>query len=230
MKKPRPYTPGLHRTAVRHLRRSDPVLAAVLARHGPHRFELRSGGSHFDAIARAIVSQQLSVKAASTIHGRFRALYDDAGGTPEVVAHIPDKLLREAGLSWQKIAYIRDLAGRVTSGELELDRIDDMSDEDLVARLTAVKGVGTWTAQMFLMFRLGRPDVLPVLDLGIQKAVQRAYGLRKRPSVRQIEKIGRAWAPYRTIACWYLWRSLDQPAVEPRVARGRSKSAAPTVD
>ena len=216
MSKPRPYTPGLHRSAVRHLQRSDPVLADIIARHGPRRFELRTGGSHFDAIARAIVSQQLSVKAASTIHGRFRALYDDAGGTPEVVARIPEKRLREAGLSWQKIGYIQDLARRVESGELELDRIDELSDEELVARLTAVKGVGTWTAQMFLMFRLGRPDVLPVLDLGIQNAIQRAYGLRKRPTVRQVEKIAKSWAPYRTIACWYLWRSLDQPAVVPR--------------
>jgi DNA-3-methyladenine glycosylase II len=214
MRNTRSYTPGLHRSAVRHLRRADPVLAAVVARHGPHRFELRTDGSHFDAIARAIVSQQLSVKAASTIHGRFRALYDGAGGTPDVVARIPERRLREAGLSWQKISYIQDLARRVTSGELELERIHEMPDDELVARLTAVKGVGVWTAQMFLMFRLGRPDVLPVLDLGIQKAVQRAYGLRKRPSHRQMEKIGKAWAPYRTIACWYLWRSLDQPKSE----------------
>jgi len=210
MRKSRPYTPGLHRSALRHLRRADPVLARIVARHGPHRFELRTGGSHFDAIARAIVSQQLSIKAASTIHERFRALYDKAGGTPDVVARIPEARLREAGLSWQKIGYIQDLARRVASGELELDRIDELSDDELVARLIAVKGVGTWTAQMFMMFRLGRPDVLPVLDLGIQKAVQRAYGLRKRPTVTQVEKIARAWAPYRTIACWYLWRSLDQ--------------------
>lgn len=211
MRKPRPYAPAMHRSAVRHLRRSDPVLADVIARHGPHRFELRTGGSHFDAIARAIVSQQLSVKAASTIHGRFRALYDGAGGTPDSVARIPETRLREAGLSWQKIGYIQDLARRVATGELELDRIDEMSDDELITRLTAVKGVGSWTAQMFLMFRLGRPDVLPVLDLGIQKAVQRAYGLRKRPTVSRLEKIARSWAPYRTIACWYLWRSLDQP-------------------
>lgn len=211
MRKPRPYAPAMHRSAVRHLQRSDPVLAEVIARHGPHRFELRTGGSHFDAIARAIVSQQLSVKAASTIHARFRALYDGAGGTPDSVARIPETRLREAGLSWQKIGYIQDLARRVATGELELDRIDEMSDDELITRLTAVKGVGSWTAQMFLMFRLGRPDVLPVLDLGIQRAVQRAYGLRKRPTVARLEKIARSWAPYRTIACWYLWRSLDQP-------------------
>ncbi|CAN5654348.1 DNA-3-methyladenine glycosylase [soil metagenome] len=226
MMKPRPYTPGLHRAAVRHLKRSDPVLGAVLARHGPHRFDLRTAGSHFDAIARSIVSQQLSVKAA-TIHGRFRELYERAGGKPERVARIPEERLREAGLSRQKIAYIRDLARRVAAGELELDRIDEMPDDELIARLTAVKGVGTWTAQMFLMFRLGRPDVLPTLDLGIQKAIQRAYGLRKLPSARQMEKFGRSWAPYRTIACWYLWRSLDQPAVMKRPpARGEPKRTA----
>lgn len=226
MKKPRPYTPGVHRAAVRHLKRSDPVLAEVVARHGPHRFELRTGGSHFDAIARSIVSQQLSVKAASTIHGRFRELYEAAGGHPGSVARIPETRLREAGLSRQKIAYIRDLARLVEAGELDLDRMDKMSDDELIARLTAVKGVGTWTAQMFLMFRLGRPDVLPTLDLGIQKAIQRAYGLRKLPSARQMEKFGRSWAPYRTIACWYLWRSLDQPAITKRPpVRGRPKRA-----
>lgn len=212
MKKPLRYTPGLHRAALRHLRRADPVLASVADRHGPHRFDLRTTGSHFDAIARSIVSQQLSVKAAATIHGRFRELYAGAGGEPRQLARIPDERLREAGLSWQKISYIRDLARRVAAGELELDRIDEMNDDDLIERLTAVKGIGVWTAQMFLMFRLGRPDVLPTLDLGIQKAMQRAYGLRKRPSAQRMEKIGKAWAPYRTIACWYLWRSLDQPA------------------
>lgn len=202
-------------------------MAEVVARHGPHTFELRAGGSHFDAIARSIVSQQLSVKAASTIHGRFRELYEAAGARPGSVARIPEARLRAAGLSRQKIAYIRDLARLVEAGELDLDRIEEMSDDELIARLTAVKGVGTWTAQMFLMFRLGRPDVLPTLDLGIRKAIQRAYQLRKLPSERQMEKLGRAWAPYRTIACWYLWRSLDQPAVTERPpARGRPRRTA----
>ncbi|MGI9140620.1 MAG: DNA-3-methyladenine glycosylase family protein [Gemmatimonadaceae bacterium] len=226
MKKPRPYTPGLHRAAVRHLKRSDPVLAGVVARCGPQRFALRTDGTHFDAIARAIVSQQLSVKAASTIHGRFFELYESAGGRPEFVARIPETRLREAGLSWQKISYIKDLARLVASGELALTQIDEMSDDELIARLISVKGVGIWTAQMFLMFRLGRPDVLPTLDLGIQKAIQRAYGLRKVPSAQRMEKIGRSWAPYRTVACWYLWRSLDQPAVV-APARKRSKSKRP---
>lgn len=226
MKKPRQYTPGLHRTALRHLKRSDPVLASVVARHGPHRFDLRTTGSHFDAIARSIVSQQLSVKAAATIHGRFRELYIIAGGEPGHVVGIPDQRLRDAGLSWQKISYIKDLARRVADGDLDLQRIEEMDDDELITRLTAVKGVGVWTAQMFLMFRLGRPDVFPVLDLGIQNAIQRAYGLRKRPTARQMEKLGRAWAPYRTIACWYLWRSLDQPAVvKPAPANVKSKQA-----
>lgn len=224
MKKPRPYTPGMHRTAIRHLRRSDPVLAGVMARLGPYRFVPRADESHFDAIARSIVSQQLSLKAAATIHGRFRELYEATGGEPRFVAAIPEQRLRDAGLSWQKISYIKDLARLVAAGELDLDLIDEMTDDELITRLTAVKGVGTWTAQMFLMFRLGRPDVLPTLDLGIQKAIQRVYGLRKRPTVRQMEKLARAWAPYRTIACWYLWRSLDQPAVAKIPAvRTRSK-------
>ena len=209
---------------MRHLRRSDPVLSDLVARHGPIRFDLVSGGTHFDALARSIVSQQLSVKAAATIHGRFRALYDAAGGVPAAVARIPEQRLREAGLSRQKISYIRDLAQRVASGGLDLASVDDMSDEELIERLTAVKGVGTWTAQMFLMFRLGRCDVLPTLDLGIQKAIQRAYGLRKLPSVRQMEKLGRGWAPYRTIACRYLWRSLDQPAAARKRNAGKRAS------
>lgn len=212
MKKQPAYTPALHRRAVRHLKRCDPVLAAVVTAHKGRRFELRTGGSHFDAIVRAIVSQQLSVKAAATIHARFRALYEDAGGHPSRIARITDAQLRDSGLSRQKINYIRDLARHVAEGELDLERIDEVSDEDLLARLTAVKGVGTWTAQMFLMFRLGRPDVLPTLDLGIRKAIQRAYGLRRLPTVRQMERFARSWAPYRTVACWYLWRSLDQPA------------------
>lgn len=228
MKKQQPYTPALHRAAVRHLQRHDPVLASVVARHGPHRFDLRTDGTHFDAIARAIVSQQLSVRAASTIHGRFRELYEAAGGTPARIGRIPDARLREAGLSRQKIAYIRDLARRVASGELDLESVDGMTDAELIERLTAVKGVGKWTAQMFLMFRLGRPDVFPTLDLGIQKAIQRAYGLRKLPSEQRLEKLGRCWAPYRTIACWYLWRSLDQPAVATPPGRGgESRRAAP---
>lgn len=211
MKTPRPYTVGTHRAAVRHLKRSDPVLAALLERVGPYRVALRTDGSHFDAIVRSIVSQQLSVRAAATIHGRFRELYEAAGGEPAAVARIPDAPLRAAGLSRQKIAYIRDLARLVVSGELDLGSIEDVPDEELIARLTAVKGIGTWTAQMFLMFRLGRPNVLPTLDLGIQNAIQRVYGLRKRPSERKMEQLGRAWSPYRTVACWYLWRSLDQP-------------------
>lgn len=224
MQKPRPYTPGLHRSAVRHLKRSDPVMGGVVSRSGAHRFELRTEGTHFDAIARAIVSQQLSVKAASTIHGRFRQRYEAAGGEARSMRLITDEHLREAGLSRQKIAYIRDLARHVDSGELDLERIDEMSDEELITRLTAVKGVGTWTAQMFLIFRLGRPDVLPTLDLGIQKAIQRAYGLRKPPTASRMEKLGRPWAPYRTIACWYLWRSLDQPAIAKKALSARTKT------
>ena len=226
MKKPRPYTPGMHRSAVRHLKRSDPVLAALLERLGPYRVALRTDGSHFDAIARSIVSQQLSVKAAATIHGRFRELYEAAGGNPASVARIRDARLRAAGLSRQKIAYIKDLARLVASGELDLSSIDAMSDDELIARLTQVKGIGTWTAQMFLMFRLGRPNVLPTLDLGIQNAIQRAYGLRKRPSARKMEQLGRAWSPYRTVACWYLWRSLDQPAAKRPPARRKTRERA----
>lgn len=224
MKKPPTYTPALHRAAVRHLKRSDPVIAAVVEQYGSYRVKLRTDGTHFDAIARAIVSQQLSVKAAATIHGRFRDLYIGAGGEPRAMADIPDTALRGAGLSHQKISYIRDLARLVDAGELELDRIQEMTDEELIARLTSVKGVGVWTAQMFLMFRLGRSNVLPTLDLGIQKAMQRAYRLRKLPTPKRMEQLARSWEPYRTVACWYLWHSLDQPGLAaPRKANQKSK-------
>ena len=187
------------RRAVAHLKRADPTLAAVIARVGPCRFEARAEGTHFEAVARSIVYQQLSGKAAGTIHGRFHALY--GGRAPDA--------LRAAGLSRQKVGYLRDLAARVDAGDLPLADIETLGDEAVVAALTRVKGVGRWTAQMFLMFRLGRPDVLPDLDLGVQKAVQLAYGLPAMPKPADVLRVGAPWAPHRTVAAWYLWRSLD---------------------
>ncbi|MGH7719743.1 MAG: DNA-3-methyladenine glycosylase family protein [Gemmatimonadaceae bacterium] len=200
----------MHRKAIQHLRRCDPTLARVIEQVGPCGFEARVEGSHFDAIVRAIVYQQLSGSAAFTIHSRLLNLY---GGTPPLPAQLaatPDETLRGVGLSRQKIAYLRDLAARADSGALPVLRLHELEDAAVVEALTQVKGVGVWTAQMFLMFRLARPDVLPDLDLGIRKAIQRAYGLRKLPTVERIHRIGEKWQPYRTIASWYLWRSLDQ--------------------
>jgi DNA-3-methyladenine glycosylase II len=149
------------------------------------------------------------VKAASTISGRFEALFDDRGPSPDGVTVLSDARLRGVGLSGQKLAYLRDLSRRVVDGSLKLGALSAMEDEDVIAALTAVKGIGRWTAEMFLMFRLQRPDVLPVGDLGIVKAMQKVYGLRKMPSPARMTAIGERWRPYRSVASWYLWASLD---------------------
>jgi len=165
-------------------------------------------GDPFGALMKAIVSQQLSTKAAHTIFTRLLALFDGVP-TPPALAALTDVQLRGVGLSGQKLRYMRDLAAKVQEGTLPLPALDGMADEEVIAALTQVKGIGRWTAEMFLMFRLHRPDVLPVDDLGIVKAVQKAYGLRKTPSADRLNKIGDAWRPYRSVACWYLWRSLS---------------------
>lgn len=197
------------RRAVAHLTRADPRLAAVIARVGPCRFAPRAEGTHFEAVARAIVYQQLSGKAAGTIHGRFHALYGDRAPTPAELLATSDAALRAAGLSRQKVGYLRDLAGRVESGDVPLANIEALGDQAVIDALTRVKGVGRWTAQIFLMFRLGRPDVLPDLDLGVQKGIQLAYGLGAMPKPADVLRIGAPWAPHRTVASWYLWRLLD---------------------
>ena len=200
--------PNPHTKAVRHLKKADPKLAAIIESVGPCRLQPIAEGSHFHAMCRSIVYQQLSGKAAGTIHARFLALF---GGAPEPaeVLSMPETRLREAGLSRQKLTYLKSLAEHVHNGSLPFDRVESMTDQEIIDALTAVKGIGRWTAQMFLMFRLGRPDVLPDLDLGIQKGIQRAYRMRKLPKPAKVLEVGRKWAPYRTIASWYLWRSLD---------------------
>ncbi|HEV2181080.1 MAG TPA: hypothetical protein VGR59_12215 [Gemmatimonadaceae bacterium] len=216
----------MHDHAITHLRR-DPVLARVMADVGPCRFAARSEGSHFDHILRAIVYQQLSGRAAATIHGRVVALFDGMP-TAQGLLRATDDQLRTAGLSRQKIGYLRDLAQRVETGDLPVDRLHELADDDVIAALTRVKGIGRWTAHMFLMFRLGRPDVLPDLDLGIRKAIQLAYRLRRMPNSDRVLTIGAAWAPYRTIASWYLWRSLEQPSARatPKTRRARTGASA----
>lgn len=170
--------------------------------------QLRTEGTHYQALIRSIVYQQLSGKAASTILSRFNDLYDGAPD-PHAVLATSDARLRAVGLSRQKIGYLRDLSAKVDSGELPLDLVHEMSDDDVIQHLVQVKGIGRWTAQMFLMFRLGRGDVLPELDLGIQNAIRRAYRKRKRPAPKDVRKIGAKWSPHSTVACWYLWRSLE---------------------
>ena len=198
-----------YRASVRHLKRVDPVLARVIESVGPCRLPVRSEGTHFQALARSIVFQQLSGKAAGTIHGRFAALFANGDPEPSSLLAFTDAQLRGVGLSRQKIGYLRDLSHKVVAGELPLDEVDQMNDDELIAHLVQVKGIGRWTAQMFLMFRLGRRNVLPELDLGIQNAIRRAYGKRKRPSPKQVRAIGAKWSPHSTVASWYLWRSLE---------------------
>lgn len=199
---------SLARRARTHLKRVDPVMARVMERVGPYRPANRTGGTHLEALIRAIVFQQLSGKAAATIHGRFVALFPDGAPTAQRIAALSDETLRGVGLSRQKIGYLRDLAARVQSGDLPLDHVESLGDAELIAHLVQVKGIGRWTAQMFLMFKLGRPDVLPDLDLGIQNAIKRAYRKRKC-APKDVLRIGACWSPYASIACWYLWRSLD---------------------
>lgn len=198
-----------HRAAVRHLKKADPKLAVVIEAVGPCRFVPRAEGTHFDALVRSIVYQQLSGKAAGTIHGRVLDLFGGRAPTPRELLRTSDEKLRAAGLSRQKLTYVKSLAEHVEEGALPLDRVEELTDEEIIDALVAVKGVGRWTAQMFLMFRLGRPNVLPELDLGIQKGIQLAYRMRRLPKPADVRRIGAKWTPWATIACWYLWRSLD---------------------
>ncbi|PYO48014.1 MAG: DNA-3-methyladenine glycosylase 2 family protein [Gemmatimonadetes bacterium] len=208
------------RKAVAHLKKVDPVLAQVIDRIGAYRGWPASNGSHFDAVCRSIVFQQLSGKAAGTIHGRFQGLYGGRAPLPDELATTSDEKLRAVGLSRQKSAYLKDLGGKVAAGELPIETLHELTDEEVITALTQVKGIGRWTAQMFLMFRLGRPDVLPDLDLGVQKGIQRAYRLRKLPTPERVKKIGANWAPYRTVGSWYMWRLMDAPTPVPRSGGG----------
>jgi DNA-3-methyladenine glycosylase II len=202
----------MSRHALRHLRSVDPSLAAIIDRVGPYRLTPRTEGTHFDYVVRCIVGQQLSGKAAATIYQRVRDLYGGAPPTPDQLLKTPDARLRAAGLSGRKIEYVKELAERTAAGSIAILDIHDMSDDEVMETLVSVRGIGRWTAQMVLMFRLGRPDILPELDLGVQKAVQRLHRMRKLPTPQKLQKIGVKWAPYRTIAAWYLWRSLELPA------------------
>jgi DNA-3-methyladenine glycosylase II len=207
------------RAAVRYLKRADPVLANIIERVGPNRYGANGAGSHLDALVRSIVSQQLSTSAASTIHSRLLALVGVPNPLPEQWLALNDPDMRAAGLSRQKIAYIRDLARHVQDGELPMAKLHEMSDDEVIEALTRVKGIGVWTAQMFLMFRLGRPDILPVLDLGIRNAFRRAYRLRKDPTAKRMHAIAKPWAPYRSVASWYLWQSLELPLADKNSGR-----------
>ncbi len=191
---------------------ADPVMAALIARIGPMSVEKRRRGrpkgDAYGALLRAIVGQQLSTKAAATIFDRVLALFAGRMPTAPELLDADFEALRGAGLSGRKVEYLKDLAQHVISGELEIDRLGDLPDETVIAELTAVRGLGVWTAHMFLIFHLEREDVLPVGDLGIRNAVRASYGLEELPSPAELERIAAAWQPHRTLASLYLWESL----------------------
>lgn len=195
-------------TAIAHLQGADPVIAELIARVAARPPKPRREGSHFDAVARAIVYQQLSGKAAGTIYGRLLGRFGGRPPTPDELRAAADEELRAVGLSRQKLGYLKNLAAHAATGAF--DDLHQLPDEAVIEVLTRVKGVGRWTAQMFLLFRLGRPDVLAETDLGVRKAVQLAYRLRQMPSPEKVLKIGARWRPFASVACWYLWRSLEQ--------------------
>jgi len=189
------------------------VLARIIDSVGPLG-DARAGRphreDHYGALVRAIVGQQLSVRAAQAIYGRLTERFGGRPPTPqEILADEPEELRAAAGLSRAKVGFLRSLAEHVISGELELERLADLDDEQVIGELTAVKGIGMWSAHMFLMFHLQRPDVLAVGDLGIRRAIERAYSLDALPNSEQIERIAEPWRPHRTLACRYLWRSLQ---------------------
>lgn len=204
------FDPG---PALAHLRDVDPVLAGLIDAVGAPDFEPdpeRAARDHYAALLRAIVGQQLSTKVASVIWGRLLERYDGRAPSPrQVLEDDADDLRTSVGLSRAKTTYLRSLAEHVLSGELDLDHAATLSDEELIAELTAVKGIGEWSAHMFLMFQLERPDVLAVGDLGVRRAVQIAYELEELPSRAHLEELGEPWRPYRSIACRVLWHSLD---------------------
>lgn len=200
-----------HRKAISHLKRIDPVMAEVISKVGPFNLTLRTAGTHFDALVRSIVYQQLSGKAAATIHGRVLQLFDPLAPLPPQILSAEHAALRGAGLSQQKASYLRNLAEHSLNGSLPVESLHELSDDEIIAALTQVKGIGRWSAQMFLMFRLGRPNVLPDLDLGVQKGIQVAYRMRKLPPPKKVLEVGAKWAPYRSVGSWYMWRVLEMP-------------------
>ncbi len=196
--------------ARRMLMRRDPVLAPIIKKYGACGIKTGRERDIFCGLVEAIVSQQLSTRAAATIYARLRALLPNGGPpTPEALMPLSDETLRGVGLSRQKLGYLRDLAQKMRDGSINTGSLAEMSDDEIVAELTKIKGIGRWTVEMLLIFRLTRPDVFPAGDLGIVKAVQKAYNLRRTPDVKRLHAIADRWRPYRSVASWYLWASLE---------------------
>src|SRR5215213_3979789 len=189
--------------------KADPTLGALIKRIGPCALHAVAPRDPFETLCVSIASQQLSIKAAATIFARFAALFPNRRPTPEHVMTLSDDQIRATGFSRPKVTFIKDLAAHVIDGRLDLKKLKKHSDDEVMQQLVAVKGIGRWTAEIFLMFRLGRLDIFPADDLGLMNAVQRAYGLRKRPDAKRLRKIAETWQPHRSVAAWYLWQSLD---------------------
>ena len=190
--------------------KADPKLSLIIKRIGRCELHAVAPRDAFEALCMSIASQQLSVKAAATIFGRFCDLFPNRKVSPEVVMTLADDQIRAVGFSRPKASFIKDLAARVLDKRLDLKGLKRHPDDEVMRQLVAVKGIGRWTAEIFLMFRLGRMDIFPADDLGLMNAVHRAYGLRKRPDAKRLRKMGEAWSPYRSVAAWYLWQSLSE--------------------
>jgi DNA-3-methyladenine glycosylase II len=195
--------------ARRHLARRDPVLAGVIRRVGPCGLGQGDRRDLFQVLLGTIVSQQLSAKAAATIHGRIVALAGGGTPTPQAILALEPAALRAAGLSTRKVEYVRDLAARVAAGTLSRRHVAHLADEDVIKALTEVRGIGRWSAEMVLMFHLLRPDVLPLDDVSLLNAAQRVYGLRTRPTPARFTRLAEQWRPWRSVGCWYLWAAAD---------------------
>ena len=195
--------------AYKHLRAADPRLGELIDRHGP--YTPRPSPDPYAAIVRSVFHQQLAGAAANAIMRRTFAIFGDAERTPDPADFLrcSDEDLRAAGLSRQKMSYLRDLAQHVVDGRLPFDSVAQMDDAEVIAHLTAVRGIGEWSAHMFLMFHLGRPDILPTGDLGVRKGMQATYRLHKEPDPKRAAKIGAPWAPYRSVGAWYMWRAVE---------------------
>lgn len=208
-------TPTEYKKAVTHLKKADPVLATIIDKVQP--FERNTGtGNYFFDLTDAIISQQLSIKAAATILKRFIALFPDEKVTPLAVINMDTEKIRSAGISYQKISYIKDLAKRTEESGILFEQFDIMTDEEIIEELVKVKGIGRWTAEMFLMFTMGRPDIFSYGDLGIRNALKRFYGFSDAPTPEEAEQIAKKWKPYRTLACRYLWKGLELPISKPQ--------------
>ena len=194
-----------------HFDLRDPVIAELVREIGP--FRLKKNRKYFQVLCKAIISQQISIQAAESITTRFWQLFDGRAPSPESVREMPESILKGAGLSRQKVAYLKDLGKHFAEKSIRPHRMPYLSNEDVVEQLTGVYGIGPWTAQMFLIFSLNRMDVLPVADLGLQIAIQKLYGMKNRPTIKKIRSLGKRWHPYETVATWYGWRKIDENIV-----------------